>query len=301
MLSTPLHHHLIILEAVHHEWQQESPYKEELELVKHNRDLCFKGLSVRRAYHAGKSGDWGRYLQEFRKDDKLSEWASMKVKASYEKVEAVDIGRLSSAQDMLRKSSDVQRRIIAPNDGSGGVTLSYVCPHCHCFPLEDNIWWVSSGHSDGNRKKKEAVQLVVCSLWRPVRVEGPEQGLGHTRPHGPPRNTSVSSARFAALQGMCDNLINQQKVGDSPVGIVVTGLLERSRSRVMDGLRKFTTVDNHEAVKVGDLHRETRSKKVVMPRITTDFPGAVFREGMDVRTSVDTSKVGDQRWEPPGS
>ena len=48
---------------------------------------------------------------------------------------------------------------------------------------------------------------------------------------------------------------------------------ENSRSRNMDGVRKFISVDNHEAVKVGDLHRETRSNKVVKPKFTTDFPG----------------------------
>ena len=58
-----------------------------------------------------------------------------------------------------RESTDFLRRIIAPSDGVRGVTLSYVT-------LEDNIWWVLLG--DGNKKKKEAVQVVVCSLWRPV-------------------------------------------------------------------------------------------------------------------------------------
>ena len=27
------------------------------------------------------------------------------------------------------------------DDGSGGPGVSYVCPHCHCFPVEDCIWW----------------------------------------------------------------------------------------------------------------------------------------------------------------
>ena len=31
----------------------------------------------------------------------------------------------------LRKSTDFLRRIIVPVEGQGGVTLSYVCPHCH--------------------------------------------------------------------------------------------------------------------------------------------------------------------------
>ena len=45
---------------------------------------------------------------------------------------------------------------------------------------------------------------------------------------------------------MCDNLIismklltNQQRDGDSPVESVVTGLLEKSRKGIMDGIRKF--------------------------------------------------------------
>ena len=77
-------------------------------------------------------------------------------------------GRLSIAQDTLRESNDFLRRIIALIDGVGGVTLLYVCLHCHCFPLEDCIWWVSSGHCDGHNRKKIALQLVVCGLWRSV-------------------------------------------------------------------------------------------------------------------------------------
>ena len=85
-------------------------------------------------------------------------------------------------------------------------------------------------------------------------------------------------------QGVCDNLINalklltnQQKDGDSPVGQMVTGLLERSRSGMMGGLRKCSAVDNHEAVKVGDQHRETKpKKKVARPRFATDFQGACY-------------------------
>ena len=68
----------------------------------------------------------------------------------------------------------------------------------------------------------------------------------------------------------------------------------------MDWLRKFIAVDNHKAVKVGDLHRETRSKKVAKPYSTTDFPGAVIWEGADEPTLrahdfIGTSSVGDQR------
>ena len=54
------------------DWQQEMPYKEQLELVGHRSDLSFGGSLVRRAYNAGKLGDWESYLKELRKDGKLS-------------------------------------------------------------------------------------------------------------------------------------------------------------------------------------------------------------------------------------
>ena len=74
-----------------------------------------------------------------------------------------------------------------------------------------------------------------------------------------PREANVFLSH-AAPQGICHNLINslklltnQQKDGDSPVEHIVTGLLEKSRRGIMEGLRKFIAVGSHEAVKVGGL------------------------------------------------
>ena len=93
--------------------------QEELELVKHNRDLRSEGLLMHLAYYAGKSGDWERFLEEFRKIDKLSVLGSITVRDSYNEVEAEDEGRSSIAQDILRKSTDFLRRILAPSGGAG--------------------------------------------------------------------------------------------------------------------------------------------------------------------------------------
>ena len=87
--------------------------------------------------------------------NRLSIWASVKVRACCNAVELEDEGRVSNAQDILRESTDFLSWIIAPSDGTGGVTLPYACPHCHRFPLEDHRWWVSSGHGDGNKKRKK--------------------------------------------------------------------------------------------------------------------------------------------------
>ena len=74
----------------------------------------------------------------------------------------------------------------------------------------------------------------------------------------------------AAPLGLCDKLINginllanQQKVGDSQIQSIVTGLHERSRRGIIDGLRRFMKAENnHSAVDVGDLRQGTRSLPV---------------------------------------
>ena len=69
------------------------------------------------------------------------------------------------------------------------------------------------------------------------------------------RLVSMPMMRRAPL-GLCDKLINalkllanQQKDGDRPIQSIVTGLHERNRRGVMDGLR-FIQVDNHSVVDV---------------------------------------------------
>ena len=232
------------------EWQQETPFQEELELVRHCSDLSFGGFLMRRAYYRVKPGDKENYLEVFLKDDTLSIWASVRVRECYNEVEIEDEGRVSVAQDILRKSADFLRRINAPSDGVGGVTLSCVCPHCHCFPLEDCIWWVSSEHGDGNKKTKKQ-----CNWWRAAcggqhNWEAPNAVLA-TQDSTDRREAKVFRAR-AAAQGMCDTL--------------------------------FIAVGMYAAVKIGCLEKERRSKKVVKPKFTTDFPGADIRDVADELT-----------------
>ena len=153
----------------------------------HRTDLRFEGVPMRQAYNVEMSGDWANYLEHFLGNGTLSVWLSANVRECKNEAEQEDEGRQSIAQDILRKGTDFLRRIIVA-EGQGGVTLSYVCPHCH--PLEDYIWWVSAWHG-----KKH------CNLWCAAcggQLESPKQSLGHKRQHGPPRGKSVSSARCTA-------------------------------------------------------------------------------------------------------
>ena len=90
------------------DWQQRSPYKEEVELVRQSSDLLFECLLMRYAYYAGegRSSYWENYLEEFLKDVRLSLWASVKVRECYNEVDAEDEGRLRIAPDTLRKRTD---------------------------------------------------------------------------------------------------------------------------------------------------------------------------------------------------
>ena len=145
------------------------------------------------------------------------------------------------------------------------------CSYCHRYPLEDYIWWFSSGH-----EKKQ------CN-WRSAAFGGQKNwkapnSLCDTRQHGPPHG--VCGSLISALK----LLANQQKYGDSPVKMVVQSYQERIRLIIMDGLLRFIMVENHEAVKVGDLQKNMESKKVVRPKFTTHFQDAVIREGADELT-----------------
>ena len=121
----------------------------------------------------------------------------------------------------------------------------------------------------------------------------------------------------AAPWGLCDNLVNalkllanQQKDGDSPIQSIITGLHERSRRGIMDGLRRFTETDNHSAVNERDLRRGTKSVKVTKSQFSEAFPEAAIREGADElmlwagevgtqRAFINIEHIVFERWRPP--
>ena len=99
-------------------------------------------------------------------------------------------------------------------------------------------------------------------------------------------------------QGLCENalklLAKQQRDGDSPIQNIVTGLREKSRERITNGLRSFTASDNYCAVEVGHLRRGQQPFKVIRQKISKDH-SEVLREGADDLTlraeEVDTQQA----------
>ena len=171
----------------------------------------------------------------------------------------------------------------------GGVTLSYVC-HCNCFPLEDDIWWVSTGHGDSNNRKKKHCNWWCAACGGQYEWRAPDRIL--VVQFGVNANEAKVFTAYAAPLVLCDNLINalkllanQQKDGDSPIQSVVTGLHERSRSGFFDGLRRFIRADNRGAVAVGDLRRGTRPLKVQKPKFR-GFPRGGHQAGLPLDDSA---------------
>ena len=109
---------------------------------------------------------------------------------------------LNMVQGIVLKNTDFLRRIIAPAGGQGGVTLSYLCPRCNSFSLENYIWWVSAG-------KKH------CSLWCAIGGENYEWRAPN-RLLVVQTVASASKAKVfkahAVPQGLCENLINALKL-----------------------------------------------------------------------------------------
>ena len=78
---------------------------------------------------------------------KASEWAFDRIEEAFELVAQDEAEKMSIVKEIMLRSTEHLRRIIAPVGGQGGVTISYMCPHCNSFCLEDCVWWVSGGKS----------------------------------------------------------------------------------------------------------------------------------------------------------
>ena len=112
--------------------------------------------------------------------------------------------------------------------------MSFLCPNCNSFFLEDYVWWVRN-------------------LWRKVRLEATEQAF----------LIKVFKAH-AVPQGLCANLTNalklranQQEDGEGLSHNIVKDLGRESGRGLTDGLREFIEVDNKRALDVGAPRRGT--------------------------------------------
>ena len=94
---------------------------------------------MRFGYYALKNGDWEESKRTLKVEVSATEWAFGRIREAFERVARAEAGKLSTVQEIMLKSTDFLRRIIALAGGQGGVTMSYLCLHCNSFPLEDYV------------------------------------------------------------------------------------------------------------------------------------------------------------------
>ena len=71
---------------------------------------------------------------------KVSEWAFDRTKEAFAKVAKDEARKLSTVQEMMIRSTDYLRRIIAPAEEARWRYDVILVPHCDSFPMEDHVW-----------------------------------------------------------------------------------------------------------------------------------------------------------------
>ena len=90
----------------------------------------------------------------------------------FEQVAHDEARKLSNVQEIMIRSTDYLRRIIAPVGGQGGVTMSYLCPIATVSP-----WKTTFG---GSQEEKSTPLGGVRHKRRVIRLEATEQAFGRT-------------------------------------------------------------------------------------------------------------------------
>ena len=119
---------------------------------------------------------------------------------------------------------------------------------------------------------------MVRGLWRQCNWSDPNRVLVFLDSAYPQRGEGVADARSATGDVRKSHvwalkmLAKQQTGGDSPRGQDLRRFCqEQSRMKLTNELRRFIEVDKNEAVKIGDLEKNSEAIKVVRSSSTWRF------------------------------
>ena len=112
---------------------------------------------------------WRMMGKEHRKEVKATEWAFHRIKEAFEQVAQDEARKMSIVQEIMIRSTDYLRRIIAPVGGQGGVSMSYLFPHCNRFSFEDTFGGSQgekSRHFGGARSvERNTIGSIPTGFW----------------------------------------------------------------------------------------------------------------------------------------
>ena len=137
-----------------------------MEQVKCCHDTDCTERMMKNGFTALKGGDWEEYKNTFRKEVKAAEWAFDRIKEAFEQVAQDEAMKMSIVQEIMIRSADYLRRIIAPVGGHGGVK----CAICGARIATVTPWKTTFGGS----QVKKAHNFVACEK------QATEQAFGRT-------------------------------------------------------------------------------------------------------------------------
>ena len=151
---------------------------------------------------------------------KSMEWAFDRRKGAFEQVAQDEARKLSIVQEIMIRSTDYLRPIIAPAGGHVVVTMSYLCPHCNTVWCASgrkgrNNWWCAICGEKYDRKQPNRLLVVQTG----ASVTQAKVFKAHAVPQGL-RRKLINALRLLA---------NQQEDGDGFIQNIVTNLCEVSR------------------------------------------------------------------------
>ena len=143
-------------EGIQGQWQQESPFREVLEQARRNKYMGCSSEVIRKGCVAGKDSRWQDFKEECKVKGKSSEWNSGTVR---EKVVKEEAGRLGIVREILRKKHGFPEANHCAGRWNGRSHFVVCLPALQQF---------SSGRNLVCTDGEEALQLVVCNLWRKI-------------------------------------------------------------------------------------------------------------------------------------
>ena len=180
---------------------------------------------------------------------KVSEWACDRTKETFEQVAQDEAGKLSIVQEIMIRSIDNLRRIIAPAGEDKEALRCHTCARI----VTVSRWKITFGGSLGEKGVAIGGVLSVKKSTTGSNQTGSwccKQVKVLIRPR--------SSERMQYLRAFCGNLIDALKLlakqhedGDG----LRDELGEVSREGLTNGLGEFKQSDNHRALEVGYLNK----------------------------------------------
>ena len=142
--------------------------------------------------------------------------------------------------------------------------------------VEDNIWF-STKHGDSSNKGEQLCSWWCAACGGQYNWKDPK-GVLVVQDSVNPSEAKV----FRAHASTAGHVANPQTGADNLMETIFDGLQEQSRLKIMHEPRRFIEVDNHTAVKIGDLEKNSEAIKTVKPEFNKEiYQNAAVRERMD--------------------